>query len=103
MALRQGVQDSNARGAALAEPFSGCSMRLSGLLSLVRPRRPGTRPALGVELRIGDQMFAQIREHVEDSRDGEQGAFILCGHARADDTDVLLAREWERIPRVRSG
>jgi molybdopterin/thiamine biosynthesis adenylyltransferase len=61
-------------------------------------RRSESHATPSVELRIGDDLFAEIRRHVEDWRDGEQGAFILCGHARAGGTDVLLARAWEPIP-----
>ena len=48
-------------------------------------------------------MFAQVRQHVEDWREGEQGAFMVCGQATAGGIDVLLARTWEPIPAVPSG
>jgi molybdopterin/thiamine biosynthesis adenylyltransferase len=61
-------------------------------------RRSGSTAPPNIELRIGDELFGEIRQHVEDWSDGEQGAFILCGHAKAGGTDVLLARAWERVP-----
>ena len=72
-------------------------MNLQKFLGLGRQRSPSnTQPK--VELRIGDELFGEIHRHVEDWIDGEQGAFILCGHAKAGGTDVLLARAWERVP-----
>ncbi len=77
-------------------------MKIGGLW----PRRGGrtaTGAAPRVELRIGSEMFAEIRKHVEDFRDGEQGAFVLCGYARVGPNDVLLARSWVPIPALRPG
>jgi molybdopterin/thiamine biosynthesis adenylyltransferase len=61
-------------------------------------RGSGSNAPPNVELRIGDELFGEIRQHVEDWSDGEQGAFILCGHAKAGGTDILLARAWQRVP-----
>jgi hypothetical protein len=47
---------------------------------------------------MGSTMFARLREHIEDSTDGEQGAFIFCGYAEAGPREVLIAREWRAIP-----
>ena len=63
-----------------------------------RDRRSRSRGLTTVELRIGDELFAQIRQYTEDWQHGERGAFLLCGHAKAGAADVLLARAWEPVP-----
>lgn len=67
----------------------------------------GTRTRLsGFEVRISSGEFRRVRGDVEDSRDGEQGGFIICGYSRVEDRDVLLAREWIPVPdgeKVRRG
>lgn len=60
----------------------------------------------GIEVRIGGVPFASLRSHVETFHHGEEGGFLLCGCARVEDRDVLLAREWMPVPedqKVRRG
>jgi molybdopterin-synthase adenylyltransferase len=60
----------------------------------------------GFEVRMSGEQFRIVRDHVENFRNGEEGGFILCGYARTEDRDVLLAREWIPVPddeKVRGG
>ncbi len=63
-----------------------------------RKHDPARRRLGGIELRIGRQQFDGVRSHVEDFRKGEQAGFLLCGCARVQEADVLLAREWLPVP-----
>lgn len=59
-----------------------------------------------MEIRIGHSMFVSLRRHLDATTHGEEGAFLICGHSRVGDTDVLLVRDWIAIPeraKVRRG
>jgi molybdopterin-synthase adenylyltransferase len=43
-------------------------------------------------------MFSAIKQHIEDTAKGEEGAFAFCGYSRAGNIDVLLVRDWRPIP-----
>src|SRR5437868_617234 len=69
-----------------------------------RTRRtpPASEPDLPIQrhidLRIAAVLFDEIRAHVENFTRGEEAGFLLCGLSRLADRDVLLAREWLRVP-----
>ncbi len=82
---------------------------LRGLVDRRRVRHPAdsVRPRLdGIEVRIGGEQFAEVRNHVENFRHGEEAGFLICGYALVENRDVLLAREWIPVPedqKVRRG
>jgi molybdopterin-synthase adenylyltransferase len=51
-----------------------------------------------VDLRLGAQLFSDVRAHVEDFIRGEEAGFLLCSLSRCENRDVLLGREWLPIP-----
>jgi molybdopterin-synthase adenylyltransferase len=53
-----------------------------------------------VDLRVGADLFAIVRAHVEDFTCGEEAGFLVCSLSRLADRDVLLAREWLPVPRA---
>ena len=59
---------------------------------------PDAAVVRGLELRVASDLFDKVRRHVEDFSRGEEGGFLLCGLSSLPDRDVLLAREWVRIP-----
>jgi len=66
------------------------------------PAQPEPRPAPSsphqIDVRLGADLFADSRAHVEDFRRGEEAGFLLCGVSSGDGRDVLLGREWIPIP-----
>jgi molybdopterin/thiamine biosynthesis adenylyltransferase len=59
---------------------------------------PPPAPSRAVEVRISGPLFERVRAHVEDFSQGEESGFLLCGIARLQERDVLLARAWRPIP-----
>lgn len=86
----------------MARPFSAPRVRLAWLwpFARTRPQPPGfeSPPSPEVELRIGQATLAAVRQHIEDATNGEEGAFLICGHARTGQLDLLLVRQWLPIP-----
>lgn len=72
-----------------------------GLLAWLRGRRKGTPPPAPertLEVRISGPLFERVRAHVEDFSQGEESGFLLCGIARLEERDILLARDWRPVP-----
>ena len=71
--------------------------RLAQLLR--RPRRepppPGPR---ATDVRIPEELFERVRDHVENFSRGEEAGFLIASVSRLADRDVLLAREWLPVP-----
>lgn len=51
-----------------------------------------------VDVRIEADMFAAVREHVEDFSRGEEAGFLVCSVSALEDGFVLIAREWLPVP-----
>lgn len=72
-----------------------------GLLGWLRRRGEATAPPAPervLEVRISGPLFGRVRAHVEDFSQGEESGFLLCGIARLEGRDVLLARAWRPVP-----
>src|SRR5204863_3212369 len=52
-----------------------------------------------VDVRIESDLFAVVREHVEDFSRGEETGFLLCAVSALSDGFFLLAREWLPVPK----
>ena len=61
-----------------------------GMASVEAPRE--------VDLRLGADLFEEVRRHVEDFSEGEQAGFLICGTSSGPRGTLLLAREWIPIP-----
>ncbi len=75
--------------------------RLGSILAWMRQlgaAAPSPAAPRAVDLRIGAELFARVRAHVEDFSRGEEAGFLICSIARLADRDVLLAREWLPVP-----
>ena len=59
---------------------------------------PVPRPAAAVDIRVPRSLWEVAREHVEDLSRGEQAGFMLCSCSQLPNRDILIAREWVRIP-----
>lgn len=51
-----------------------------------------------VDLRVPEEMFRGLRDHVEDFTSGEQAGFLICGETSLPGYVVLVARHWIPVP-----
>ncbi len=84
------------------KPFpAGMSSLLTRLTSWISLRRRPARPSLmagTVSLRVGAEMWAEVRRHVEDFSRGEEAGFLVYSQATHSEGRVLVAREWHPVP-----
>ena len=60
--------------------------------------RVATGDTITVDMRIEAELFAHVREHVEDPTRGEEAGFLVCSVSTAPGRYVLLARDWVPVP-----
>src|SRR5436853_1664740 len=51
-----------------------------------------------VELHLGQDLFEDVRAHIEDETRGEEAGFLICGVRKRGKDLVLLARDWWPVP-----
>jgi molybdopterin/thiamine biosynthesis adenylyltransferase len=51
-----------------------------------------------IEVRIAEELFNVVQDHVQDLSEGEQGGFLLCSQVRSEQGLILIAREWMPVP-----
>ena len=73
--------------------IGGLLGRRFGSPAPIAPAEPVT-----VDVRIEADMFAVVREHVEDFRRGEEAGFLVCSVSAVPEGYALIAREWLPVP-----
>lgn len=62
------------------------------------PIQPEPTATRYVDIRITQELFDNVRDHVEDFSRGEEAGFLICRSSHLPTGDILIAREWMPVP-----